>query len=134
MPDKINFELLTPDRKVYSDGVSSVRLPGLKGYFGVHPGHTFFLAALKIGEIRVKIGNEISYFATSGGFAEVLPHSVSVLAESAESATSIDVERAKKAKDRAAKRLEEGRKSWDMDRAKAALARAINRIRVASEN
>lgn len=134
IPDKITFEILTPDKSVYSKEVSAVRLPGLKGQFGVHPGHTLFLAALKTGEIEIQIDNDTFYFATSGGMAEVLPHAISVLAESAEPATSIDLKRAHDAKDRAAKRLEEGRKTWDVVRAKAALLRAINRIRVASKN
>lgn len=135
LPKKIKFEILTPFQKVYSADVSAVRLPGLDGYFGVYPGHTKFLAALRIGEIKVDIGNnETYYFSTSGGFVEVLPHSLSVLAETAEAATSIDIKRAQEAKERAINRIKEGRKAWDMERAKAALVRAMNRIRVATKH
>lgn len=134
LPQKIKFEILTPLQRVYSADVSAVRLPGLDGYFGVYPGHTPFLAALRIGKIKVDIGNkETYYFATSGGFVEVLPHSLSVLAETAEAATSIDIKRAQEAKERAINRIKEGRKAWDIKRAKAALFRAMNRIRVAAE-
>lgn len=133
IPKQIKLEILTPFQKVYSADVSAVRLPGIDGYFGVYPGHTPFLAALKIGEIKVKMDKEISYFATSGGFVEVLPHSISVLAETAEAAVSIDIQRAQEARERAKKRLMEGRKTWDVERAKAAMLRAINRIRLASK-
>ncbi|MFQ5822713.1 MAG: F0F1 ATP synthase subunit epsilon [bacterium] len=133
LPQKLKFEILTPFQKVYSSDVSAVRVPGLNGYFGVLPGHTPLLAALKIGEIKVQIDNKTLYFATSGGFVEVLTHSISVLAESAESAATININRAQEAKERATKRLKEGRKTWDVVRAKAALLRAINRIRVASK-
>ncbi|MFQ5636620.1 MAG: ATP synthase F1 subunit epsilon [bacterium] len=131
--EKIKFEILTPDQSVYSEEVSAVRLPGRGGYFGVHPGHTLYLAALKIGEIEVQVDNQTLYFATSGGLAEVLPHSISVLAESAEQAASIDIKRALDAKERAVKRIEKGRKAWDVVRAKVSLFRAINRIHVASK-
>lgn len=133
LPKTIKFEILTPQQKVYSAEISSVRLPGFDGYFGVHPGHTPYLAALKIGEIKVHIDDKTLYFATSGGFAEVLPDSVAVLAETAEPADAIDVQRAMAAKERALKRIEEGSKVWDIDRARAALSRAINRIQVASK-
>lgn len=130
---KIKFEILTPVQKVYSGDVTAVRVPGLNGYFGVLPGHTPLLAALKIGEIKVQIDDETLFFATSGGFVEVLPHSMSVLAETAESTAAIDLKRAQDAKDRAIKRINEGSKTWDVARARVALVRAINRIRVASK-
>ncbi len=132
MSKKIELEILTPERSVYRGEVLAARLPGAEGYFGVEPGHTLFLAALGIGEIKVQTAEETHYFATSGGIAEVLPHSISVLATTAEPAAAIDVHRAQQAKERAEKRLREGRQSWDVARAKAALMRALNRIRVAS--
>ena len=132
LPQKINFEIVTPFQKVYAADALAVRLPGLYGYFGVYPGHTPFLAALRIGEIKVTIEKEIHYFSTSGGFVEVLPYNLSVLAETSEAATSVDIKRAQEARDRAIKRIKEGRKTWDVERAKAALLKAMNRIRVAS--
>jgi F-type H+-transporting ATPase subunit epsilon len=110
--------------------------PGEEGYLGVLPRHTPFLTSLRIGAIKVEIslpGQEerVLYFATSGGFAEVLPSSVRILAETAEPASEIDVKRAESARDRATKRLHEGHKQWDIERAQVALARALNRLDVA---
>lgn len=133
LPAKIKFEIVTPFQRIYSNDVSAVRVPGLNGYFGVLPGHTPLLAALKIGEIKVQIDNETLFFATSGGFVEVLPHTMSVLAETAESADTIDIKRAQEAKERAIQRIKEGSKTWNVVRARAALFRAINRIRIASK-
>ncbi len=131
--DKIKVEIITPDKKVYSDEVTAIRVPGLNGYFGVLPGHTPFLAALKIGELKIQDGNDTFYFATSGGFVEVSSDSVAILAETAESAATVDTKRAQVSKDRAIERLKEGRKSWDVDRSRIALLRAINRISVSSK-
>jgi F-type H+-transporting ATPase subunit epsilon len=138
-PKTFLLEIVTPFRKVFSDRVSAIIAPGEEGYFGVLPGHTPFLASLRTGAIKVEItlsGQEqrVLYFATSGGFAEVLPGSVRILAETAEPASEIDVKRAEAAKERASKRLHEGRKHWDIERAQAALARALNRLEIAGRN
>ncbi len=132
IPEKIKIEILTPERTVYAEEVSSIRLPGAQGYFGVFPGHTPYISVLGIGEIKVEQDGKKTYFATSGGVAEVLPGGVSVLAETCEPAQSIDVKRAEAAKKRAQQRLEEGRKDWDMKRVQVSLTRAINRMKVAS--
>jgi F-type H+-transporting ATPase subunit epsilon len=133
LPEKLKFEIITPHQKVFSSDVDAVVLPGHDGYFGVLPGHTPFLATLKVGEIKVEIDKKEIYLATSGGVVEVFPDSVSVLAETAEPATAIDLKRAQAARDRALNRLKEGRKSWDLARAQAALTRALNRISVAEK-
>lgn len=133
LPEKLKFEIITPHKKVYSNDVDAVVLPGHEGYFGVLPGHTPFLATLKVGEIKVEIDKKETYLATSGGVVEVFPDSVSVLAETAEPATAIDLKRAQASRDRALNRLKEGRKSWDVERAQAALTRALNRISVAEK-
>jgi len=133
-PEKIKFEILTPHQKVFSSDVTAVRLPGYSGYFGVLPRHTPYLSSLRLGEIKVQINQDISYFATSGGFVEVFPHSITVLAETAEPARAIDHKRAEAARDRALNRQKEGQKAWSVPRAQAALLRAINRIRVASKS
>jgi F-type H+-transporting ATPase subunit epsilon len=131
LPSKLKLEILTPHSPVYSQEVSSVVLPGSEGYFGVFPGHTPFLTALKVGEIKVVQDGAESYFATSGGIAEVLPDSISILSETAESAKEIDVKRAEEARARAREKIDEGRENWDIPRADLALARAMNRIRIA---
>ncbi len=126
-----DFEIVTPFRRVYTGKVKSVVAPGFEGYFGVLARHAPFVSSIKIGEIKVDTGEEVLYFATSGGFAEVLPRKVTILAETAEEAAEIDLARAEAARERAQKRLSEGRKNWDVERAQAALARALNRIKVA---
>jgi F-type H+-transporting ATPase subunit epsilon len=130
------LEIVTPFRKVFADRVSAIVAPGEAGYFGVLPRHTPFLTSLRVGHIKIErnlAGQEeqILYFSTSGGFAEVLPTGMKILAETAEEASEIDVKRAEAAKGRATKRLHEGRKQWDIERAQAALARALNRLEVA---
>ncbi len=133
IPEKIKFEILTPTRKLFSSEVTAVRVPGAGGYFGVYPGHTPFVATLQTGEVKVQIDDQYRYFATNGGFIEVLPDSVSIMADAAEAAESIDLKRAEEARARALKRIKEGRKAWDVPRAQAALARAMNRIQVAAK-
>lgn len=133
LPEKIKFEIITPHQKVYSSDVDGLVLPGHDGYVGVLAGHTPFLATLKVGEIKIVIDKKEIFLATSGGVVEVFPDSVSVLAETAEPAATIDVKRAEASRDRARSRLHEGRKSRDTVRAEAALARALNRISVASK-
>lgn len=113
--------------------MESVVAPGFAGYFGVLAKHAPFVAELRVGELQVRQKDNTVHFATSGGFAEVLPEKVTVLAETAEEASEIDLQRAEAAKNRAHQRITEGRKAWDMDRAQAALARALNRLRVAGK-
>jgi F-type H+-transporting ATPase subunit epsilon len=130
------LEIVTPLRRVFSERVSAIVVPGEGGYFGVLPGHTPLLASLQIGYIKVEqkvSGDEahVLYFAISGGFAEVLPSAVKIFAETAEAAAEIDVKRAEASKERANRRLAEGRKQWALNRARAALARAKNRLEVA---
>ena len=133
MPENIKLEVVTPERFVVSEEAQIVVAPGVQGEFGVLSGHTPFLSALKLGTIRYKDaqGVERAVFV-SGGFAEVLPDKVTVLAESAERRRDIDVERAKVALDRAQKRLAEAKEDRDFVRARAALERAMQRLRVAS--
>ena len=132
LPKKLNVEILTPNKKVYSEEASSVRLPGSEGYFGILPGHTPLLATLTIGEIKVENDGKTDYFTASGGVVEVLPGSISILVETSELAADIYKKRAAAAKERAEKRVKEGRKQWDVKRAEVALARAINRMRITS--
>jgi F-type H+-transporting ATPase subunit epsilon len=127
------LEIVTPSRQVFSERVSAIVVPGEEGYLGVLPGHTPLFTSVQTGYLKVEPvgGGRVLYFAISGGFAEVLPTDVKIFAETAEAASEIDVNRAREAKERAAKRLHEGRKQWDLDRARAALERATNRLDVA---
>ena len=134
MANSINLEVVTPDQAVVSDEVQMVVAPGTYGEFGVLPGHTSFLTTLKTGMLRYKdTGGSERLIFINGGFAEVLPDKVTVLAESAERRRDIDVERARAAIKRAEERLAEASRKEDLDfrRAQIALERAVARIRVA---
>lgn len=134
MAGNIMLEVVTPGRSVVSDEAQIVVAPGEYGEFGVLIGHTSFLTTLKVGMLRYrdKAGAERIVFV-NGGFAEVLPYKMTVLAESAERRRDIDVERAKKALKRAEERLAVAGKKEDVDfrRAEAALKRAIARLKIA---
>ena len=131
MAENIFLEVVTPGASVVSEEAQIVMAPGSEGEFGVLSGHTTFLTSLKIGSLRYKdaAGKERVLFV-NGGFAEVLPTKVTVLAESAERRRQIDVERVRAAKARAEKRLAEGSADIDLVRAEAALRRAIHRLSV----
>jgi F-type H+-transporting ATPase subunit epsilon len=81
LPTKIRLEIVTPDLVLASEDVDEVQLPGSEGYFGVLPGHTPLLATLKQGELWFRIGSQRQTFAVGGGFVEVLPDRVTVLAD-----------------------------------------------------
>src|SRR5262245_2676173 len=130
LPVSIHLEVVTPDKRLVSEVVDEVVLPGSQGSLGVRPGHTPLLTTLGIGELVYRRGAEKRYVAVAWGFAEVLPEKVSVLAEVAERAEGIDRERAARARDRALKRLRERAQDTDFARAQVALQKAIIRIQV----
>jgi F-type H+-transporting ATPase subunit epsilon len=107
MASTIRLELVTPERLVLSEEVDEVVLPGYEGEFGVLPGHTQFLAILNIGIMWYRKGSAIKKIALGGGFAEVNHDRVVVMADTAEHADEIDMERAQRARDRAEARLKE---------------------------
>ena len=132
----MRFELATPTRLLVSADVDEVVAPGIEGSFGVWPGHAPFLTTLGAGELTYRQGREERHVAVSGGFAEVTPDRVIVLAEQAERPEEIDVTRAERARQRAEQRLA-GRspggtsEEIDFDRALTALSRALTRLLVA---
>lgn len=128
MASTIKLEVVTPDQMVFSDDVEYVGVPGLIGQFGVLSNHIPLLSALDIGSLYYRKDNKISYMFVSGGFADVTPQSITILAESAEKAEEIDTARAQKAKERAEQRLQQEKDRIDATRAEAALKRAIQRI------
>ncbi|MCK5837392.1 MAG: F0F1 ATP synthase subunit epsilon [Desulfobacula sp.] len=133
MPDKLFLEVVTPEKAIVSEEVEIVVAPGSEGEFGALKGHTTFLTSLKMGTLRYKDakGQERLLFI-NGGFAEVLPDKVTILAESAERRKHIDVARAQAAKERAEQRLSDKAADNDFVRAEASLRRAIGRIKIAS--
>ena len=130
LPTSIDLQILTPERMLVHAQVDEVQIPGINGYFGVLPGHTPLLAALKVGELWYRIGQQKTYVAIAYGFAEVLPDRVSILARLAEKAEEIDIERAQAAHKRASERLQQS--DTDFERAGVALAKSITRLQVAS--
>ena len=132
LPTEIHLEIVTPDRQVARDKVIAVSVPGKEGYLGILPGHAPLLSLLKIGELSYTQANVTHYIAINWGFVEVLPDRVIILAESAERAEEIDIERARQARQRAEDRLAKLSDSEiDMNRARAALERAMARLEVA---
>jgi F-type H+-transporting ATPase subunit epsilon len=126
------LEIITPSRVAFADDALSVSAPGVEGGFQVLRDHAGLLSSLEPGHMKVlkADGSEVLY-ATSGGVLEVFDNAVVVLAESAERAEEIDVDRARAAKDRAERRLRERLPEVDVERASMALRRALNRLRVA---
>lgn len=131
MANSLHLEIITPDHIVVSRQVEYVSVPGYEGEFGILPHHIAYLSALKVGELVYTIDSKTTAVFISGGFAEVANDKVTILAESAELASDIDVERANQAKTRAQKRLDTKEENLDETRARLALSRAISRIQVA---
>ncbi len=128
--NRLELEIVTPERRVLSERVDEVVLPSIEGYMGVLPGHAPLLAQLDVGEVSYRVGDKRHYLAISGGYAEVLRQSVSVLARTAERAEEIDLERAQQAQDRAESRLKQDLPRDEWAEAEVHLKRAISRIRV----
>lgn len=128
---RLSLDIVTPERHLVYEQVDEVNIPGSEGDFGVLPGHTPFLSTLRPGVLSYRKGKVVKYFAVSLGFAEVIPHRVIVLAQTAESAEHISEQRAQRARDRAKERLEDaakGSEKIDVDRAEFALRRAMARL------
>lgn len=128
----LNVEIVSPDRRVFKGDALGVRAPGVEGSFEVLVNHAPMVAAFGVGSIRVTTAdNQHIYYATSGGFLEVLENDVTVLAETAEPASDIDVERAQASEQRALERLQSAEGEAERREAEKALERARNRARVA---
>ncbi len=126
------LEVVTPDRKVLSTHADVVVLPGVEGQFGVLVGHVPFMSVLEIGEMYYKAGGKTEFLAVSGGFAEVTGAKVTIVAEAAEMGREIDVERARRARERAERRLATAKtEAIDWTRAEASLRRSLLRMKVA---
>jgi F-type H+-transporting ATPase subunit epsilon len=127
----INLEVITVERTVYSGSVDMVVAPGIDGELGILPHHTLLMTMLKPGELRIKIGSQEESLAVSGGFIQVLPDRVVVLADAAERVEEIDLARAEAARKRAQEKIKEGVKGISLAQEDAALRRALARITVA---
>ncbi len=128
----IQLEIVTPERLAYSDTVDSVVLPGSEGELGVLPHHAPLVSTLGIGELRIRKGGQEESFAIVGGFLQVRPDKVVVMAETADMASEIDLEKAQEARREAERALEGGyHEGADLSAARAQLQQALLRIRVA---
>ena len=128
------LRIVTPDREIVREDVEEAQVPGREGYLGILPGHAPLISELKIGEITYKTSGALKHLAVCWGFLEVLPDQVTVLAEAAERAEELDVNRAQAAKERAEERLRSPNPDTDLNRASIALERALIRLQVASQH
>jgi F-type H+-transporting ATPase subunit epsilon len=133
MPDTFQLKIVTPEKKVVDTAATEAQIPGKNGYLGVLPGHAPLITELAVGEISYRAGAEEQHLAVAWGFAEVLPDKVTILAETAERPSEIDVERARKAKERAEKELTSGDTNVDVERSLNALHKAVTRLEVAEK-
>jgi F-type H+-transporting ATPase subunit epsilon len=128
----LQLEIVTPEREVFSDQVDSVVVPGALGELGVLPHHAPLVSTLGVGELRIRKGGQEESFAIVGGFLQVRPDKVVVMAETADIASEIDVAKAEEARREAERALESGySEGADLAAARAALQQALLRIRVA---
>ncbi len=132
LPAHLALEIVTPDRAIVHDQVDEVEVPGSEGYFGVLPGHTPLLSMLQVGQLWYRKGAEKFYLSVAFGLAEVLPDRVVILAQIAERAEEIDVDRAQAACQRAEQRLASRQRDQDLERARVALMKALTRLNVAT--
>ena len=130
MSDKLQLDITTPQGSVFSGQVDEVTATGSEGEFGVLPGHASYITTLKSGVLAVKNDGDSDFYFVSWGYAEVGPDKVAILADSAEHAKAIDIDRAREAHDRAIVEMDrlEGE---EFASAEAALERATARIHVA---
>jgi len=128
----LHLEIVTPERKAYEDDVDMVVAPGIEGELGILPHHAPLITTLGVGELRIKKGGIEESFAIIGGFLQVRPDKVVVMAETADLAADIDLEKAQAARREAERTLETAAEEpADLARARAQLQQALLRIRVA---
>jgi F-type H+-transporting ATPase subunit epsilon len=135
MSDTFKLEIVTPEKKVVDAAATEAQIPGKNGYLGILPGHAPLITELAVGEVTFHAdGGEEQRLAVAWGFAEVLPDKVTILAETAERPNEIDVDRARKSKERAEQRLTSGDTEVDVERSLNALHKAETRLEVAGKN
>lgn len=131
-PTQFQLQIVSADRSIVDQTVDEVEIPGSEGYFGVLAGHTPLLALLGTGELWYRQGSETTYISLSGGFAEVQPDRVTILAQIAERSEEIDIARAEAAKRRAEERLNTPQPDLDFERARISLMKSLIRLQVAT--
>jgi F-type H+-transporting ATPase subunit epsilon len=134
MADTFQLEIVTPEKMVVNTAAREAQIPGKNGYLGILPGHAPLITELSVGEISFLSNTNQERLAVAWGFAEVLPDKVTILAETAERPSEIDVNRARQAKERAEQRLVSGNTEVDVERALDSLRRAEVRLEVAAHS
>lgn len=128
----LQLEIVTPERLAYADEVDAVIVPGSEGELGILPHHAPLVSTLGLGELKIRKGGQEESFAIVGGFLQVRPDKVVVLAETADMASEIDLEKAHEARREAERLLETGyHEGADLAAARATLQQALLRIHVA---
>jgi F-type H+-transporting ATPase subunit epsilon len=128
------LEIVTPERKVYSQDVQMIVAKGSSGELGILPQHIPLVTQLRIAPLKVKLeNNQEKYIAVNGGFMEVRKDKVVILAESAEMSDEIDLSRAQSSKERAEQRIAGKNAEIDLIRSENALRRALTRIEVSGK-
>jgi F-type H+-transporting ATPase subunit epsilon len=125
----LQVEIVTAERLVFTGEATAVVAPGSEGQLGILPYHAPLMTSLAPGELVVRNENQETVMAVSGGFIEVRPDRVIILADQAERAEEIDTERAEAARKRAEERV--GKEEFDAARVEASLRRALIRLQVA---
>jgi F-type H+-transporting ATPase subunit epsilon len=133
MPDTFQLEIVTPEKMVVRDVAEEMQIPGKNGYLGVLPGHAPLITELAVGEITYRNANITHHLAVAWGFAEVLPDKVTILAETAERAEEVDVNRAQSAKQRAEANLGKAATEEEFKKVAGDLQRAETRLEVAEK-
>jgi F-type H+-transporting ATPase subunit epsilon len=132
MSDKLQFEIITPDGTVFSEAVDEVVIPTPDGEIGVLPHHVPLVSLLQAGEVRIRMGDQVTYLAVSSGLLQVHPDKVVALADSAERAEQIDEQRAEEARARAAQLMQDKRvDSEEFAALSAKIEKELARLRVA---
>ena len=131
MAGKLLLEVVTPEKLLLSQQVDEVIAPGSEGEFGVLPGHCHFLSTLRIGELRYRVGEQTHFMSVLWGYAEVTPSKVTIMAEVAEKAEEIDIDRATAAVEKAEQRLKTGGLPSEVKEAEIALEKARLRKKIA---
>jgi F-type H+-transporting ATPase subunit epsilon len=132
MAEGLNLTVVTPERALIQEEVDQVQVPGLGGYLGLLPGHAPLFSELAIGELSYTREGRTHSIALAKGFVEISNDKVRVLADVAEPAVDIDIDRAREALQRAEERISKGGDGVDYPRALAALERAAIRIAIAT--
>ncbi|MHB9097197.1 MAG: F0F1 ATP synthase subunit epsilon [Syntrophales bacterium] len=133
MAEDLTLEIVTPEKMTFRGVVDEVTIPGTEGEFGVLKGHAPLLSSVDFGELSFIRDHTKTRYAVHTGYAEVTSSKVTVLVERAERADQIDLERAKRARERAEERLKLPKADVDIERARLALLRAITRMNVATK-